>query len=839
VHTGRRIELRPRAWRAEPRAVLDHCDAAGGGALFHRHGIGFHSCKLAWGRARVPFAVMRGETITVRGQVQGVGFRPTVWRIATELGLAGQIRNTGDGVEIRLWGAGLDRFTERLRSEAPALARIDLIDRTPIDGPAPQGFNIVASAAGRMHAAVTPDIATCAACSAEVADAGARRHRYPFANCTDCGPRFSIVQGAPYDRAKTTMQGFALCEDCRAEYENQADRRFHAQPIACPACGPRAWIEPLGTAAADQPIASPDVVAAAAELLRRGAILAIKGIGGFHLACDATDAEAVERLRARKRRRGKAFALMARDIVVIRKHATVSEEEEFQLNAPAAPIVLLKADGAALPDAVAPGLDRLGFMLPMTPLHRMLLQDMTRPVVMTSGNISGHPQCTDNAVARAHLAGVADAALMHDREIANRIDDSVVRVDLGRPRLLRRSRGYAPAPLPLPPGLDTDVQVLALGGELKNTFCLTKDGKAVLSQHMGDLENAATADDVRHNLDLYRDLFDHVPDVIAIDRHPDYLSAKDGRALAAETGLPLVEVQHHHAHIAACMAENDWPMDAGPVLGIAMDGLGHGADGTVWGGEFLACDYAGFRRMGHLKPVSLPGGTAAVREPWRNAYAQLSAGMGWTEFAGAYARLEIFERLAAAPRATLDAMTAKVLNTPLTSSCGRLFDAAAALCGLAWDAQRYEGEAAMLFEAALDTDALGEADGRAYAFGIAQTPGQDAVVLDPAPAWRALLDNLGDGTPIGVISARFHRGLAAAMVAMAVHLSGTARRHPTVALSGGCFQNRTLFTLVHRGLEAEGFRVLSHSQVPANDGGLALGQAVIALAVQQGQTACA
>jgi len=780
---------------------------------------------------------MRGEAITVRGQVQGVGFRPAVWRIATELGLAGQVRNTGDGVEIKLWGDGVDRFAERLRSEAPTLARIDLIDRAPIDEPAPRGFNIVASADGRMHATVTPDSATCAACAEEVRDPGARRHRYPFANCTACGPRFSIVQGAPYDRGKTTMRGFVLCDDCRTEYGNPADRRFHAQPIACPACGPHAWIEPLGAAALDPSLASSDPVAAASALLHQGCILAVKGIGGFHLACDAIDAETVARLRARKRRRGKAFALMARDIAVIRQYAAVSEEEERQLSSPAAPIVLLKAAGAALPDAVAPGLDRLGFMLPMTPLHRMLLGDTDRPVVMTSGNISGHPQCTENDEARAHLAGVADAALMHDREIANRIDDSVVRIDLDRTRLLRRSRGYAPAPLPLPPGFETDTQVLALGGELKNTFCLTQDGRAVLSQHMGDLENAATADDVRHNLALYRALFDHAPDLIAVDRHPDYLSAKDGRAMAADAGLPLVEVQHHHAHIAACMAENGWPKDAGPVLGIAMDGLGFGADGTVWGGEFLVCDYAGFRRIGHLKPVALPGGTAAVREPWRNAYAQISGGMGWVAFADAYAELDVFERLDAAPRTTLDAMSAKGVNTPLTSSCGRLFDAAAALCGLAWGAQRYEGEAAMLFEAALDEDVPDDAGDRAYEFGMAER--QETAILDPAPAVKAMLDDLKGKTPVGTVSARFHRGLAAAIVAMAAALAGKGQSVSAIALSGGCFQNRTLFTLVHRGMEAEGFRVLSHTQTPANDGGLALGQAVVALAVQQGQTTCA
>jgi len=771
----------------------------------------------------------------VRGQVQGVGFRPAVWRIATELGLSGQVRNTGDGVEIRLWGAAVDRFAERLRREAPALARIDLIDRTPIDGPAPDDFTIVASSGGVMRAAVTPDVVTCPACAAEIRDPGARRHRYGFTNCTDCGPRFSIVRSAPYDRDRTTMREFTMCADCRGEYENPADRRFHAQPIACPVCGPQVWIERLGTA--PEVPETKDPIEAAAETLRMGGILAIKGIGGFHLACDATDAAAVGRLRARKRRRGKAFALMAHDITVIRRYALVSDDEERALVGSAAPIVLLKAGGTALPDAVAPGLDRLGFMLPMSPLHQLLLQDMPRPVVMTSGNISVHPQCTDNDVARRHLADVADVALMHDRDIANRIEDSVVRVDLGRPRLLRRARGYVPAPLSLPDGFDAGTRVLALGGELKNTFCLTRGGQAILSQHMGDLENAATSDDVRHNLALYRDLFDHDPDVIAVDMHPDYLSAKDGRALAAEAGLPLVEVQHHHAHIAACTAENGWPLDAGPVLGIAMDGLGYAPDGTVWGGEFMACDYAGFRRLASVKPVALPGGTAAVREPWRNAYAQIAAGMGWDAFAQAYRRTEALARLAASPRATLDSMIAKGINAPLSSSCGRLFDAAAAFCGLAWDAQQYEGEAAMLLEAAMNETALAEPAGSAYRFAVAEA--DSLPVIDPAPVWQALLDDLRDGKPVGVVSARFHRGLAAAIVAMAGRLSGGDLDYRTVVLSGGCFQNQTLFTLVHQGLEEDGVRVLSHTDVPANDGGLALGQAVVALATRQRGQTCA
>ncbi len=780
---------------------------------------------------------MKGEAITVRGQVQGVGFRPTVWRIATELGLAGDVRNTGDGVEIRLWGAQLERFSERLKLEVPALARIDRIERAPLDDPPPQGFEIAASAAGPMGASVTPDVTVCADCLAEVLDPSARRYRYPFANCTNCGPRFSIVEAAPYDRDKTTMRDFALCPGCQSEYEDPADRRFHAQPIACPACGPRAWIEPLGGGAViHESVSGLDHVDAAGDLLMRGQIVAIKGIGGFHLACDATREEVVAHLRARKRRRGKAFALMARDVEVIRRYCAVSEAEETLLRSPAAPIVLLKTKGDPLLEAVAPGLDRLGFMLPYTPLHHLMLRRVDRPVVMTSGNISGRPQCVTNDQARDQLAEVAEFALMHDREIANRIDDSVLRVDLDRPRLLRRARGYAPTPIALPEDFDQRTQVLAFGGELKNTFCLVKDGQAILSQHMGDLEDAATAADVVHNLALYRQLYAHVPEVIAVDRHPDYLSTKRGQGMAVRDALPLVEVQHHHAHVAACLAENGRPLDAAPVLGIVLDGLGFGTDGTVWGGEFLACDYRGFRRLGCLKPVALPGGVAAVREPWRNAYAQLMAGMGWAEFAMNFSRLDAFARLEAAPRKTLDAMIAKGINSPLSSSCGRLFDAAAALCGLAWEAQAYEGEAAMSLEAALDHDALGEPEALAYPFAISRRGGEGLPHIEPLAVWRALLGDLHLGTPVGVISARFHRGLAKAIVALAQRLACENGNYRTVALSGGCFQNATFFALVHEGLVARGFEVLSHERVPANDGGLALGQAVVALATQQGRS---
>jgi hydrogenase maturation protein HypF len=781
---------------------------------------------------------MSGAQVTVRGQVQGVGFRPAVWKLAREMGLAGDVKNTAEGVVIRLWGEGLGTFPDRLRSSLPALARIEDIRFEILEADAPAGFDIVASEGGEMRGSVTPDAATCADCLAEIRNPFERRYRYPFTNCTNCGPRFSIVTAAPYDRARTTMAPFDLCQPCAAEYGDPADRRFHAQPVACGRCGPQIWIERLGKGVVQHEAFSMlDDIDATGGMILNGHIVAIRGLGGVHLACDATNAGAVAELRRRKGRAGKAFALMARDLDVVRCFCAVSEAEAVALTSPAAPIVLLRALPNSLPDGIAPGLDRLGVMLPYTPFYHMILRRIGRPVVMTSGNPSGQPQCITNEDTRARLAGIADFACLHDREIANRIDDSVLRVDLGRPRLIRRARGYAPAGLALPPGFARDRQVLAMGSELKNTFCLVKEGQAILSQHMGDLEDATTHADAARNLDLYTRLFDHAPDAIAVDCHPQYLSTQAGHARAA--GRPVVAVQHHHAHVAACLAENGRALDAPPVLGIAMDGTGLGDDGTIWGGEFLVCDYRGYRRAGCLKPVALPGGAAAVREPWRNAYAHLMAQMGWAEFSMNFGDLPVHRRMAEMPRATLDAMIRTGQNTPLSTSCGRLFDAAAAIAGVAWGPQDYEGEAAMRLEAAIDPAALDEPDELAYPFTTPLLDGKGLPYIEPLAVWRAMLGDLILDTPVGVISARFHRGLARAIVRMAERITADTDID-TVALSGGCFQNATLFTLVHRGLEEAGKTVLSHAQVPANDGGLALGQAVIAMAaIEREETRCA
>ena len=787
-------------------------------------------------------SVAVAREIRVRGTVQGVGFRPTVWRLANELGLTGDVRNDASGVHIRLGGAepAIERFLERLIENAPPLSRIDDVQvRTLPEALEATEFRIVESLAGETRTQITPDAALCAACREETLSPFERRFRYPFTNCTHCGPRFSIVRDVPYDRDNTSMAPFEMCGDCAAEYGHPADRRFHAQPIACHVCGPRAWLSRLGGGSVTFDTHSMlDDVDAVAGLLCKGEIVAIRGLGGFHLACDATNREAVERLRFRKRRDAKPFALMARDVAIIREHCAVEERELALLESPEAPIVLLdRLPHCSLPESVAPGLDTLGFMLPYTPLHVLALRRVPRPVVMTSANLSDAPQVTGNAEAERRLAGIADFALLHDREIVNRIDDSVVRVFGGTPRLLRRARGYAPASIPLPAGFEAAPDLLAFGGELKSTFCVVKDGNAVLSQHQGDLEDVETYEDYEKNLELYRRLYDHRPALLVADRHPEYLSTKLAHRLAASEGTPLVRVQHHHAHIAACMVENQVPRDAAPVLGVALDGLGYGDDGSIWGGEFLLSGYAGYRRLGTFKPVAMLGGDQAAREPWRSLYAHLMAEMGWARFEMNYRSLELCQWLAAKPRQTLDRMLERRLNSPFASSCGRLFDAVAAAVGLCRAKARYEAQGAMMLEAAVDRTALrSTAEEAVYPFSIPNLPGSRLPYVEPLAMWQALLGDLILETPIPTIAARFHRGLARVVAQMvkqrADECASGGEPVNQVALTGGCFQNAVLLELTVEELAAHGFEVLTHARVPANDGGLALGQAAIAAAVR-------
>jgi hydrogenase maturation protein HypF len=629
------------------------------------------------------------------------------------------------------------------------------------------------------------------------------------------------------------MRAFPLCLDCAAEYADPADRRFHAQPIACPRCGPQLWL----TRADGRPahVAGAEAFDAARRLIARGHIVAVKGLGGFQLACDAANGDAVARLRAAKRREKKPFALMSRELAIVSRYCRVTVEDAACLQSPAAPIVIMEAlPGTRVAPGVAPGVGTLGFMLPNSPLHHLLLRDYDRPIVLTSGNVSDEPQCIGNEEALTRLGGIADFFVLHDRDIARRVDDSVVRRMAGVARVLRRARGYAPAPLRLPRCFSAAPQVLAMGGELKNTFALLRDGEAVLSHHMGDLQSAPTFADYTRSIEAYLALFGHVPEAIAVDLHPEYLSTKLGTELAEQHGARLVEVQHHHAHVAACMAENGIPRDAGPVIGVVLDGLGYGTDGTIWGGEFLLADYRGFRRMARLRPVPMPGGTQAIREPWRNTYAHIVASMGWELFADEHGETPIAQFLRVKPRDLLDGMMARGVNAPMASSCGRLFDAVAAAVGLCRDLAQYEGQAAVELEALVDARAMAEEDeALAYEFDLHGPHAGVLLDIDPAPMWRALFADVSRGVAVPVIAARFHRGLAMAIAgAIAGRRSadaemGAAKR---VALSGGVFQNAVLLEQVIARLAAQGLDVLSHRDVPANDGGLALGQAAVAAA---------
>lgn len=764
----------------------------------------------------------RAETIRVRGIVQGVGFRPTVYRLARERGLCGSVRNDGGGVTIVVAGAGecIDDFVLALRRDAPPLARIDRVDRAPCHAPTGEGFRIERSHADRVQTGISPDTATCNACLAELRDPSNRRWRHAFVNCTDCGPRFSLVHDLPYDRARTSMAAFAMCEQCQREYDDPEDRRFHAQPIACPSCGPR-----LQAAAADADDDSGDALQRTVARLREGRIVAIKGIGGYHLACVADSEAAVVRLRERKRRPAKPFALMARDLEMIERYCTMSVVERTLLQGAAAPIVLLMADGQqSLAPSVAPRQRSLGFMLPYTPLHHLLMAQLDAPIVLTSGNAVDEPQCIADNDARARLCEIADGFLGHDRAIVNRVDDSVLRVVSGVPRVVRIGRGLAPSSLPQPPGFDGAPAVLALGGELKNAICLLQGGQATLSQHLGDLENTRASAAFFDTVALYERLFEHRAMVIAIDRHPDMRASRYGLERAANEGLALVEVQHHHAHIAACLVEHGVPLGAPPVLGIALDGLGWGDDGTLWGGEFLWADYRGFERLASLQQVTMPGGVQAIHEPWRMAWSYLSTHADVAALRRKYGALPFFQRLRERPLRTLEAMKRAGINSPLTTSCGRLFDAVSALLGICTEAT-YEGQAAIELEASVDAVALDRGDG--YPFAL--TPDR----IDSTPLWPALLADMASGATVGVIAARFHIGLAQAIVAMAEQLT---QRHgdpwrSRIALSGGVFQNAVLLKESTHRLGVAGYTVLSPSHVPANDGGLSLGQAVIAAAV--------
>ncbi len=740
----------------------------------------------------------------VVGLVQGVGFRPFVARLAAAGGLNGFVGNDGDGVFIEVEGDldALEQFGRSLVTGAPPLARVDAVhvDRGLPIGQAP-GFAIVASRDGAGgQALVTSDAATCADCLRDIMDPGDRRYGYAFTNCTNCGPRYTIVRDIPYDRSRTTMAGFRMCIRCQAEYDDPSDRRFHAQPVCCPECGPQ-----LRLIGRDGVEATSDPLRGAALLLREGAVVAVKGLGGYHLAADAASEQAVAGLRGRKHREERPFAVMVADIDAARELCRVSEDEERLLRSPSAPIVLLRrASRGQVSDAVAPGRDELGLMLPYTPLHHLLMPAFGGPLVLTSGNLSDEPIAFDDAEARSRLAAIADAFLTHDRPIQTRVDDSVVRVVGERVMPIRRSRGYAPDPLTLP--LRLRRSVLGCGPELKNTFCLGRDSRGFLSHHIGDLENFETFMSYTEGIEHLTRLFGITPEVIAHDLHPEYLSTK--YALERD-GADLVGVQHHHAHIASCLFDNG---SIGPVIGVAFDGLGMGIDGSLWGGEFLVCDLVDFERVGHLAPVVMPGGPAAVRQPWRMAAAYLDRAYDGT----------IPEPLDVATRHEQwgDVLTvARVgLNSPLTSSAGRLFDAVAAVLGVR-DEISYEGQAAIELEQVAAATEPGWYD-------VPIGPTLPLLVDGPA-LLREIVGDRSAGTPVDVVAARFHNSMARLVVKVCQKVR-SERELNVVALSGGVFQNVRLLGQCVVGLEQAGFEVLTHRRVPTNDGGVSLGQVAVA-----------
>ena len=763
----------------------------------------------------------------MRGQVQGVGFRPTVYRIAQQLGITGSVFNDGDGVLViaQAEAAVIEQFVQQIQQQKPPLAHIESIECQPTEAErAYSSFEIQHSPAGSINTAIVADAATCEHCLQDINNPHNRRHAYAFTNCTHCGPRLSIVHNIPYDRKFTSMAPFELCEPCRREYQDPMDRRFHAQPNACPDCGPVLTLcAPQG-----KPVLAEDAIAHTAALLKQGRIIAIKGIGGFQLACDASNADAVALLRERKRRPFKALALMASSVDQIRQYCEVTAPEEDLLSSSAAPIVILQrlALSKALSTLIAPGQHSLGFMLPYSPLHHLLMQQLESPIVLTSGNASHEPQCIDNQQALEKLGDIADFFLMHNRDIVNRIDDSVVRVIDDELQVYRRARGYAPAPIALPQDFANQQQILAMGAELKNTFTLLRNQQLTLSQHMGDLENLQTYQDTLKNLDLYQRLYDFRPQAIVIDQHPEYLSSKLGKQMAYEHDLPLLEVQHHHAHITACMADNGWGLHQGQVIGVALDGLGMGDDGTLWGGEFLLADYLQYQRIGSLQPTPLPGAHKAMLEPWRNTFAQLNRIADWVDLNQKFNALDLFQYLNQKPLETLQRMIQSHTNAPLSSSCGRLFDAVSAALGVCRDEQSYEGQAAIELEALISPEHLQQA--RPYPFEIIQGAGPIARI-DAAPMWFELLNDLARGRPQALIAASFHHTLAQMIGDMVAVIVQQSSIH-SVALSGGVMQNPTLLKLTRRLLSDQGLQVLIHRQIPANDGGLAIGQAAIAAA---------
>lgn len=781
--------------------------------------------------------IMNGVKVHITGVVQGVGFRPFVYNLANSLNLKGWVKNTSAGVDIEADGDKdiLDSFLQKLRDDAPPISRIDDFHASFGPGNGFTQFDIIHSeSVDGAFQPISPDVAICDDCLSELFDPNDRRYHYPFINCTNCGPRFTIIQDIPYDRPFTTMAGFKLCPDCEREYQDPTNRRFHAQPVACAVCGPKVWLEMQNAECGMQ---NDEAIAEACKMLSDGHIVAIKGLGGFHLACDATNAKAVTELRARKLRVDKPFALMMPDIETIERQCFVSDAEKELLTSPARPIVLLKKKSdSTIVEEVSPKQAWLGVMLPYTPLHYLLFDDRRQTtddgkssivhrrlsaLVMTSGNLSEEPIATGNDEARERLSKLADAFLMHNRDIYIRCDDSVVRAYDDRPLTIdhtlssavnrpssvypiRRSRGYSPFPVKLPFEVP---QLLATGSELKNTFCITNGNYAFLSHHIGDMENYETLKSFEQGVEHFEKLFRVKPIAIAHDLHPNYLATRYAQERAQRENLPTLNIQHHHAHVAACMAEHGLTE---PVIGVSFDGTGYGDDGAIWGGEFLVADAKSYQRAAQLEYFPLPGGDAAIKKPARTALALLwSLGLEWDD------ALESVREFCAEDQVTLRVQLEKKINTPMTSSMGRLFDAVSALAGVRQKVN-YEGQAAIEFEAMADSAEAGQ-----YVFGV------ESGRVRVGSAVEALIKDVMAGIPTSKISARFHNGLAEAVRETVQKISRETSLR-SVVLSGGVWQNMTLLRKTISLLSKDGFEIYIHREVPTNDGGLSLGQAYIA-----------
>ncbi|GIK65304.1 MAG: carbamoyltransferase [Chloroflexota bacterium] len=745
--------------------------------------------------------------LTIQGIVQGVGFRPFVYGLAQQYHLAGHVGNNGEGVFIEIEGTPEDlaQFQSGLLNSLPPLARLDSVQVESIAPTNDHDFVIVASqASDQLTALLPPDIAICEDCLRELLDPTNRRYHYPFINCTNCGPRFTIIQGIPYDRPKTTMADFEMCPDCAAEYHDPLNRRFHAQPNACPVCGPHLWFQTHS----GEVIEGDDAITLTKQAFANDQIIAVKGIGGFHLACDARSDTALRILRERKGRVDKPFAIMVRDLEMARQLAEINPAEVELLESPQRPIVLLKKrQTSTLSELVAPGNQYVGVMLAYAPLHYLLLDDY--PLVMTSGNFSGEPICKDNADALHSLTPLVDGFLLHNRPIHTACDDSVLRIHDQDELPIRRSRGYTPFPVKLPFDVAT---VLATGGELKNTFCLTHHRHAFLSQHIGDMENIETLNAFTASVEHFSTLYRLQPEAVICDLHPNYLTTTWSHEYASANSLLLIQVQHHHAHIAAVLAEHG---DTGqsPIIGVCLDGTGYGTDGAIWGGEFLLADYAHFERVAHLKYVPLAGGDAAVKKPYRVALAHLwSAGIEWEEWLPPVVACPTVEQRILARQFETS------FNTVPTSSMGRLFDAVAALIGVR-QIVSYEAQAA------IELESMATMTDKSYSFVLEILP-DTPIQLDASPVFRAIVDDLQQGVSQNLIAGKFHRGVADVILKICDLLRQKTGIH-RVALSGGVFQNVLLLALTSQALTQSGFEVLVHRAVPPNDGGLALGQAII------------